>query len=314
MSIRKWGASFLKTGLPLEHITLMKFNSINWQCAPHWEYERENNDEQSKWFELDMLAYSPIDKSQHMIFLVECKYHDSSRFWFFLPCTTIDHTNQYGALEATDNLEINKRVFNSHPYEMLKEPESNSIFSLSKKSIWGVVASEDGLKQDNSIFTGLNQLAYGYVPFVLDRQYRLTTNWPCSVIPLLVTNAYLYRLRPEITDIKIIENASKPEDIADILDWTFCYYAPNKELLYRNLDLIDEFEKKYGLKKYKKIQNQLLELWTSPSWMIIANIDSLTQSVKHIYKHFCSLEKDFSYSKILSQIMEKRRNINKKST
>ena len=40
MSGQKWGESFLKSGLPLEHLTLSALKSIGWTCELHSEYLR----------------------------------------------------------------------------------------------------------------------------------------------------------------------------------------------------------------------------------------------------------------------------------
>jgi len=40
----------------------------------------------------------------------------------------------------------------------------------------------------------------------------------------IVTNAALYRLKPLISDLDAIRKALKPEDIADLVPWTWCYY------------------------------------------------------------------------------------------
>jgi hypothetical protein len=44
MSSQKWGESFLKSGLPLEHLTLLALKSIGWTCELHSEYLRVNRE------------------------------------------------------------------------------------------------------------------------------------------------------------------------------------------------------------------------------------------------------------------------------
>jgi hypothetical protein len=85
MSGQKWGESFLKSGLPLEHLTLLALKSIGWTCELHSEYLRVNREGQLKWFEHDVIVFSPEGDLE---LLIECKYHDENRFWFFLPCET----------------------------------------------------------------------------------------------------------------------------------------------------------------------------------------------------------------------------------
>ena len=85
MARKKWGESFLKSGFPLEHVTLVTFRSSGFDCYPNVEFSRQNERGQEAWFELDLCAISHRNnKDTDLSFLVECKYHDLSRFWFFL--------------------------------------------------------------------------------------------------------------------------------------------------------------------------------------------------------------------------------------
>lgn len=306
MANQKWGESFLKSGLPLEHLTVMTFDSLGWFCSLHYEYLRENRDGQTSFFELDIEAFSPESDDGDLRFLIECKYHDLSKHWFFLPCETVSHTSQYGALSAGEIVEANNRVFNFAPFEPLIEPFSSSALSLSPKSVWGVVVSLDGLKQENAIFTAINQLAYGFVPYSLDHFYSLTRNYPTALVPMIVTNAKIFRLKPSIVDLDVVRKASSPNDIADELDWTWCYHAPSEELLTYNDNLIEAHSEEHDLKKYPIIADKLLELWQSPAWIAIVNINSLAKSVKIIHEHFLRLPKDFSFSNTVKNIMKDR--------
>lgn len=304
MASQKWGESFLKSGLPLEHLTVMTFDSLGWECNLHYEYLRKNREGVFNYFELDIEAFSPYSQYGDLRFLVECKYHDLSKNWFFLPCETVSHTSQYGALSASDTVETNNRVFNFAPYEALAEPLSSSALSLSPKSVWGVVVSLDGTKQENAIFTAINQLAYGFVPYSLEHFYTLTRNFPTALIPTIVTNAKIFRLKPSVVDLDVVRNASSPHDIADELDWTWCYHAPPGELLTYNDDLIEAHSEEHGLKQYPIIEDKLLELWQSPTWIAVVNINSLAKSIHTIYEHFLGLPKNFGFSDALEEIME----------
>jgi len=56
----KWGESFLKSGLPLEHLTQVTFHSLQWNSHPRYEFSRPNKDNQDTWFELDLMTSSPF--------------------------------------------------------------------------------------------------------------------------------------------------------------------------------------------------------------------------------------------------------------
>ena len=75
MSKAKWGESFLKTGLPLEHLAIVTLKSLEWDCNPHIEYERKNRENNVEWFELDCAASSPqMNKETELSLLIEQQY------------------------------------------------------------------------------------------------------------------------------------------------------------------------------------------------------------------------------------------------
>ena len=83
MAAGKWGESFLKSGLPLEHMTMSILTRMGWDCEASYEYERINREGSQEWFELDLEAESPYvdDDQPRLKLIIECKYHDPSRFW-----------------------------------------------------------------------------------------------------------------------------------------------------------------------------------------------------------------------------------------
>lgn len=310
MSSQKWGESFLKSGFPLEHATLLSINSLDWECELHHEYQRNNREGELKWFESDIIAYSP---NNDMRLMIECKYHDPSRLWFFLPCTTVDHTAQYGALSAGENMETNRRVLNFAPYEALKQPDSDTLLSLAPKSVWGVTLSQDGQRQPNKVSEAIHQLTYGFVPYCLDNFYSFNISHPVAFVPVIVTSSQLYRLKPHIRDFALIREATEPGDIADNIPWTWCYHAPKNDLLYANLDSIDEHKAKYEWVEQSIIEDQLLNLWTSPSWIAVIQYDAVATAIASIYEHFTALERDYSHNDIIDKMSQLKRHHKQKS-
>lgn len=313
---QKWGESFLKSGLPLEHLTLLALKSIGWTCELHYEYRRANREGQLGWFEHDVIAYSPASDNGDLELLVECKYHDESRFWFFLPCETEDHLAQYGALSAGANLWIDSAVMHSAPYEMLTEPKAESLLVLAPKSLWGVTVSKDGTRQPNAVDEATNQLGFGFVPFCLECFYGFHCRRAVSVLPVIVTSARLFRLRPNVASLDAIRDAASPDQIADELPWLWYYHAPNGELLYHNLAAIEAYEKSNPHAQKKAVARQLQTLWTFPHWIVVINVDAVARAVGEIYEHFLSLRKDFSGDKLIAQIWkeDKRRRAKEKAT
>lgn len=303
MTSQKWGESFLKSGLPLEHLTLIALKGIGWECELRWEYQRHNRDGILSRFELDLVAYSPDSSGGDLMLLGECKYHDESRFWFFLPCETEDHLSQYEALSADENLYADRSVLHSAPYEFLAEPEAESLLALAPKAVWGVTVSQDGTRQANAIEEATSQLAYGFVPFCLERLYSFTRP-VTAVLPMIVTSARLFRIREDVKRLEQVRQASAPLDVADEVPWLWYYHAANGELLDHNMDQIDVYKGGDRFTSNKFLEQQLLSLWTSPHWIVVANFEHLPTIVERIHSEFAGLRKDFSGNEMIRERQE----------
>lgn len=291
MSKRKWGESFLKSGLPLEHLTLMTFRSLGWFCDTHIEYKRENIESDSHWFELDLKAsYHKNNKDTELSFLVECKYHDLSRFWFFLP---------YEKLRWY----FDDRVLNIGPLQTLANPRSSTFLALAPTSSSGIVVAEDGEKQDNAVYKAIQQLANGFVPICMSTMFGFNIDfhnirkghdfqvYSTALIPMIVTNAKIYRLKSAITDLDIIRNALAPKEIADEIPWTWCYFDPSMSLFDDNNVSIDKYEKreKELIDKYPQVKNNLSKFAARPNWILITNIISLQSVLEIVSSNFLKL-------------------------
>ena len=147
MSSRKWGESFLKSGLPLEHITILEFKKLGWNISPRVQVLRSTLEEGLSWFEIDLEAESPYgNEDTELSFFVECKYHDPARFWMFLP-----HEPTRWAFDD--------RILNIGPIQTLSDPKANSFLDLAPVSSWGIVLSKSGEKQENAFQKAVYQLA-----------------------------------------------------------------------------------------------------------------------------------------------------------
>lgn len=301
MANRRWGETFLKTGLPLEHLAITTLSSLGWSSEPRYEYVRPNRKGEPAWFEVDLVAYAPPDSRGTLNFLVECKYHDKQRFWFFLPCNTVDHLAQYGALSAGGDLEADENVLHYAPYLPIRGRKRHSLISLAPKSVWGANVSRAGSREENSIQEALDQIGYAFVPFCLDRLYSFCQFVPEAVIPAVVTTARLFRLRPEIRDIASIHNAAGPEAIADELPWTWCYYAPRGRLLDHNNVQIERWRERHSEVRFGGLDEQLARLWSGPHWVMIVRIDELASAAKAVHDAFLLLPKDFTANERLAR-------------
>ena len=282
MGKRKWGESFLKSGLPLEHLTLLNFRSMGYECSPNIEYKRLDETGNNKWFEIDLGATSATrNKDTGICFLVECKYHDESRFWFFLP-------------HEAYRWHFDDRFFNCGPYQTLSYPEAKTSLMLAPLSYGGIVVSQDGRKQDNSVHTAIQQIANAFVPYSLSYLFDFLIgakpSTTLALIPVIVTNAKIFRLKPSISNIESIREASSQNEIADELEWTWCFHDPSMELSGNNLEIIENFMKKKSKMLPSIITKRLANWDMRPNWIAIANIKSLSSLISNIEQHFLSLK------------------------
>ncbi len=304
LSTRKWRETFLKTGLPLEHLVITRLSSIGWNCEPRFEYVRPNRKGEPSWFELDAVAYSPPDQDRDLSLLIECKYHDDQRSWFFLPCDTIGHLAQYSALSAGGDLEADVNVLHYAPYVPLRKKNKHTLISLAPKSVWGATVSMAGAREENSIKEALEQIGFAFVPFCLDRLYSFCTFRPQAVIPAIITSARLYRLRSSIRDVRLIRDARGPEEIADELPWTWCYYAPRGQLLVHNSDRIDEWKDSHSEVRIPGLDSQLANLWAGPHWVMVITIDALEAAINEVNQTFLALSIDKDYGRLERAVNE----------
>jgi hypothetical protein len=290
MSIGKWGESFLKSGLPLEHLAHVTFRSLDWDCYPSFEYSRRNREGSEVWFEVDLLAKCPsINKGTQLSMLVECKYHDPSRYWFFLP-----H-------ESSGRWRFDDRVLNCSPYQTLRKPKEDTLLKSSPLVSGAIVVSEDGTKQDNAAYTAIQQVVNGFVPCALDWAFTYNIDFTNVVdpteefvpgvdalIPVVVTNAKLYRLKPDITDLDAIRKASGPVQVADEVAWTWCYHDGSASLREQNLLAVRRHVKRLPelVYRFPKVEDAMYDYVDRPNWIAVVNIRSLSAFLRSITSEF----------------------------
>jgi hypothetical protein len=296
MATGKWGESFLKSGLPLEHLASVMFRSADWDCHSQFEYSRLNRDKAEAWFEVDLVANSPFaNKSAQLSILAECKYHDPSRYWFFLP-----HQSQ-GRWRFDD------RVLNCAPYQTLSKPRADTLLQMAPLSSGAIVVSEDGTKQDNAAYTAIQQVVNGFVPCALawafgynidytnvleprdqlDFQPRIT-----ALVPMVVTNASLYRLKPEVTDLDLIRKASGPSAVADNVDWTWCYHDVSATLADQNAAAIRRHTRRMPelVYRFPNVEDAMWDFVHRPNWVAVVNIRCLPDALQLISDGFLGLD------------------------
>lgn len=152
---KKWGESFLKTGLPLEHLVGTILRNAGWSVNANPEYQRKNASGEPAWFSIDLEAYSGrTNRDTELGLLIECKYHDDDRFWMFLPSDE--------AFPPTDGL-----ICNCQGFDTLQRPDARTLIGLAPLISRGTVISRHGLKQDDAVHAAIQQIVNGYLPILL---------------------------------------------------------------------------------------------------------------------------------------------------
>jgi len=296
MTKRKWGESFLKSGLPLEHVAHVAFRNLGWSCQPSVEVLRPNKEGESQLFELDLDATCPtMNGSTELAFLVECKYHDLSRYWMFLP-----HVS-HGRWQFDD------RVLNCGPFDTLKSPRAKDLLALAPMSSHGIVVAEDGSKQDNAVYTAMQQIVNAFVPLSLEKMFGYNIDvdtisdevdprefepTATAQVPIIVTNARLFRLRPDVTDLDRIRASTEPSDIADEVPWIWCYHDPSLALVERNCSVIERHEAAAAhlVRRFTGVSERMHTFNDRPNWIAVINVKHLAATVRMIESKFAELQ------------------------
>jgi hypothetical protein len=77
----------------------------------------------------------------------------------------------------------------------------------------------DGARQPNAVEEATKQLAFGFVPYCLESFYGFHNPSAIFILPVIVTSARLFRLRPNINSFDAFRRATSPDVIADELPW-----------------------------------------------------------------------------------------------
>lgn len=235
---RTWKEALLQSGLPLEHSVQRALRDFNFWLPYEFKYWRLDEGGVNKQFSIDVAAET-LDHSQATLhFLFECKYRHDSVQWFFCP----DEMEQGYLLHrdvlpivrdwATDSPESTKRVLAG----LL------GLYPLCGKGmeVCGKESNPKGVSQ------ALQQLRFAVAPKVFEclcRRYaaglQRSFGMPDIVVPMIVTTASIWRLRPSIS-IEDIRKAERIEDVAEPLGSLWLHEEPDNQLTEHNLRVLTD--------------------------------------------------------------------------
>lgn len=213
MSDRSWKDHLLSSGVPLEYSVLRTLADLGIINPAEHRYERPNEQGVSTEFSIDVCATDiDTDRNVWLELLIECKYrHDNTR-WVFAPVDyqRFERASVRDAYVVLDDLAEDRRFdFAAVETEPASYPMCGGGIELLPK---------DG--NPKSIKGAISQLQFALVDKVVDAMVHQADHLlgqPTPIfffVPMLVTTADLWRLRPGTT----IENIRDAQDIANIAD------------------------------------------------------------------------------------------------
>jgi hypothetical protein len=171
----------------------------------------------------------------------------------------------------------------------------------------GIVVSEDGTKQDNNaVQIGVDQLVNAFIPYSLFHMFSYNIDYrnviepedelrfiptATALVPMIVTNAHLYRLKPEVADLDAIRNATEPSEIAEEVEWTWYYFDLPFRIIEQNRKVIDahlenEPELVY---RFPGVADRMVDFAFRPNWIAVVNIKALQNVANLLQQKFLIL-------------------------
>ena len=227
---KDWKNLLLRSGLPLEHDVADLLEKHKIYSYGEYSYSRINENGQQLEHSVDIDAEIRL-AGVTLYFLIECKYRDPQKMWFFYPISygrkelgQLQGDRLVKILECLSPARIDSKSFRR--FESQLELCSKGVELLENKKS----------KDESGIKHGLFQLRYAIPNQVLNlalsqAQEMNDGNLDIKVIiPILVTTAALYVIN-ENKDIKAIHNAKHIEEVAARVNSLVVYQEPAIDLL-----------------------------------------------------------------------------------
>ncbi|OJY92697.1 MAG: hypothetical protein BGP13_19240 [Sphingobacteriales bacterium 40-81] len=240
MAEKDWKHYLLKSGLPFEYEVKECFAKNNCQVWDEYSYLKpdENNLEKEFSYDIDV-NYWDLSGDNSFTFLVECKYKSEPTKWFFMPdpyCFQSE-LSQNSFLHPIDHFSGKKFLFNKHPYYSIQEP-------LGPFCLKGIEIYQNQYLELN-IFKAINQLSFAFVEQVISsiqNQIEVENFYETTFfnIPIIVTNAELYRINENVTTDQI-EKAENIDTISAKQDFLLFHNKIGESLRRHNFSSLSNY-------------------------------------------------------------------------
>lgn len=225
MSPKSWKDHLLSSGLPLEQSVIQTLRELGIRWPREYKYERLNENGIPTVFSVDI--HAQVMEATWLEFFIECKYrHDGTR-WVFIPAEYESLLDEgfHETFIILDQLDEDT-YFDS----WCIHKKCSGQYDLCAKGV--ELLSNDA--NPKSIEQSIQQLRYALVEESVTCLRSQIVEWgvptPIFVlIPIVVTTAELWRIRPEIT-IEAIRQAEELIEIAERRDAIVVKQPPDNQL------------------------------------------------------------------------------------
>ena len=225
----KWKSHLLKSSLPLEYSVTEALRKLGFSSPREFRYERPNEHGVTKTFSIDLRGTRDLNHERiRLETFVECKYRDVTTDWVFLPESfankdSVDFVETFVMLDKlNESWQIDRDLVNSF---------SGDYLACGK----GIEITTGG-GNPKSITQAIHQLKYSMIQSAKEamidqlEDFLGNTKLIHVLVPIVVTTANLWRLKPQST-VESIESAKDISDVAEKTDILFVQERPDNELI-----------------------------------------------------------------------------------
>lgn len=294
MSKRSWKDHFLSSGVPLEYSVARIFEQlVSWHPG-EFRYERKDAEGVPRIFSVDVhSSHIDLERNFWLETLVECKYRYDGTKWVFTP-------GEYDPLFGQDF----KNLFVTLD-QCCIDRQLNSDFVARFRTHYPLCGKGIELLPDDAnpktIDQAVQQLRHAVVAKTFDAIMHqvdelLGTPTPLFVVvPIIVTTAELWRLKPETT-VEDVRNADDIKAIADAHDVVVLQEEPDnldkRQTIARFYETLNDTQ----IRKFDDVLKQTIKRNSpffidyfasySPSLFVVIRYDRFKSAMNNLHKFF----------------------------
>jgi hypothetical protein len=302
MSKKVWKDHFLSSGVPLEYSVAQIFEELGSWRAEEFSYERKNEEGIPQIFSVDIRS-TRIERNSDIWLenLVECKYRHDDTKWLFTPSSSLDYEARWGTDLSALFVTLDQCCAD-------REIDRDSLgkfgqsYPMCEKGI-------ELLRDDanpKSIEQALRQLRYAVTAKALDAiRHQLImskTDGAAThifvIVPIIVTTAELWRLRPGTT-VESIRYASEIVEVAEPHDALVLRKKPDNldikhaETVFSSTFTETEQKKLHALADVSGrdgLARLVSYIMNKPSLFLVIRYDGFRPALANLYKFFAQAE------------------------